>query len=620
MLRFKVYIYCLVISFFAFSQDFEQKAPDSLTIARINKQLEKADAFYKTNLDSALFYIEKTVTNLKPYYAPELEAKTLLYKSRYLLYKKEYGTIIQVLGPNLKNTNLISLETLGRTYKDIGHAYKQEWLPDSALVYYIKALKTFEKTENNRDISLTYLAIGLVYAKIGNKKLAKTFYDKSIKFSTNSEIMNVHKDQLINQEEPISHNKALEFSLDILKIAENRDDERLMAVTYSEIKKDYFRLKDYNKALEYADKELAIRNQTRFNSTLPNTKFFIGNIYLIKKNYNQAIVNFEEAIPNATDSLKLSIYQGLKTAHLGLGNSNKALQSMEKYNDVKDSINDRNTKASIAEITSQYQDERQKQEIKALSFQNEANAEKISNQRLTLFTTIVGSILLLLLAYFGYKNYKSKQDLNYTQLNFKLLQTQLNPHFMFNALNEIKLNLNENKTKESSEYLMSYSKLMRHILEGSNEDFVTLEEDVNFISKFLQLQQLVNSHSFDYRVEVHDDIDTHFMEIPPMLTQPFVENAVLHGVKNIENGCIEVLYKLIGNHIEINIIDNGKGYTSDKEHSGKQLHKSLGTDIILQRIKNYNKLYNFKIEVATLSHNNSGTIVKIKIPVQLKRL
>ena len=292
---------------------------------------------------------------------------------------------------------------------------------------------------------------------------------------------------------------------------------------------------------------------------------------------------------------------------------------MEAYDVLKDSITSRNTEASIVEITSKYNDEQQKQEIKTLNFQNEANAEKISNQRLTLFSTIAVSLLLLLLGYFAYKNYKSKQDLSFTQLNFKLLQTQLNPHFLFNALNEIKLNLKTNKIENSSEHLTAYSKLMRLILEGSNEDFVAINDDIELLSKFLKLQALVNNNSFSYNVNVDDHIDKYFMRIPPMLTQPFVENAILHGIKNIDNGHIDVSYKLMDEHIEISISDNGKGILTNTDSSGKNLHKSLGTQIIDQRVKNYNKLYNFKIEVTTLSNSKSGTQINIKFPIKLKK-
>lgn len=620
MSMFRVFILFFVCSFFSFSQDMERSIPDSLERARIENLLSRAESFYKTDLDSALFYINEAELDSKRFNSLHLQSKIRWQKSNYLLYKKEYGSIIPTLQPNVDYASEIELQILGRSYLNIGHAYKQEWLPDSALVYYIKALKAFEKTKNNRDISLTYLSLGLTYSKLENNDLAKSFYDKSLEFSTNSKIMEMHKDQLVNQENPISYDQSLEFSKDIAKIAEDRKDYRQLVITYDDIKNDLFRLKRYDEALEYAQKEMVLRKQTKFNSTIPNTLNFMGKIYQLQGKQNLAIEKFNKAIPNATDSLKLTIYNNLKKAYLELGNTTMAIESMEHYISLKDSINNRRTQESIAKITAQYQDEKQKQEIQTLSFQNEAKEERISNQRIMLFSVVLGSILIFLLAFFAYRNYKSKQELQYSQLNFKLLQTQLNPHFLFNALNEIKLNLSHNKTEESSEYLTSYSKLMRLILEGSNEDFVSLNEDVELISKFLHLQQLVNNGNFTYTVNVDEALNLYFTQIPPMLIQPFVENAVLHGVKTRENGKIDIIYKLLNEErVVITITDNGVGIFKSMDTSGKNLHKSLATSIIDKRIKDYSKLFNYKIDIDIQSEENKGTRVTITLPHKLKK-
>ena len=605
-------LYSVILS----SQNTEPKVLKSTERQHIDTLLLKADGFYKVNLDSALFYMNKAKQMVQPYDEPELKAKTLLRESKYLLYKKEYGTIITTLAPNIQNIEFLSDETLGRTYKDIGHVYKQKWLPDSALVNYIKALKLFEKTNNKRDISLIYLSLGLVYSKIGNKALAKSFYDKSIAFSNNSEIIKIHKNQLINQKSPISANKVIDALFDIAKIAKDRNNRRLLAITYSDIKEEYFSLEKYDKALEYAYKELDTRKQSKFNSRLSTTVHFIGEIYLKKNDFQKAIPILESALEDATDSLRLHLYKDLKMAYISYGNSTKAIEFMEAYDALKDSIASRHTEMSIAEITSKYNNEQQKQEIQVLNFQNEVKTEKISNQRLTLFGSLAGSALLLFLGLLLYRNYRSKQNLNYSQLNFKLLQSQLNPHFMFNALNEIKLNLDTKTSKDTSEHLTAYSKLMRLILEGSSEDFVTIEDDVSLISKFLQLQQMVHDDSFNFKVNIDELLDTHDTKLPPMLTQPFVENAILHGVNTIENGFIEVNYLEKNNKLVIEIKDNGKGFTKANNASGKELHQSLGTKITEERIKNYTNLYKFKIETQTSSESNFGTSVKITCPIQ----
>lgn len=600
-----------------FAQDAEHDILDSDKRDHIESLLKRADEFYKTNLDSALFYINEAKINVGPYSDIELKAKILLYQSKYLLYKREYGGIIPLLQPNIQNRKLLNNEILGRTYKDIGHAYKQEWIPDSALVNYIKALKCFEKTQNKRDISLTYLAFALIYGKIGNTELAESFANKSMEYSTNSKILEMHEKQIKNLKRHSAYDKSLEFSLDIAKIAKERNDLRLLVVAYSDIRNDYFRLQNYDKVLEFGEKELALRKQTKFNSLIANNLYFIGNAHLHKANYKKASYYFDEALSKKpSDSLKLSIYKGLKTVYVNTGNTSKALNFMEQYDALKDSINLIKTKTSIAEITSKYNDEQQKQEIKTLNLENEARAEQIANQRLTLFGGLAVSSLLLFLGLLLYRNYRAKQQLSYSQLNFKLLQTQLNPHFMFNALNEINLNLNSDNKEETSNHLVAYSKLMRLILEGSDRDFIAVEDDIALISKFLHLQQLVHDKSFKFETIVDKDLDTELTQIPPMLVQPFVENAILHGVKGVVDGKVEVHYMGSQNSIYILIKDNGKGFDRTDSKSGKQLHQSMGTNIIEQRIKNYKKLYTYNIEIETISNEGDGTEVRITLPIK----
>ena len=617
MLGRAFFLMLLLSSGIMFSQDAERNILDSDKRLHIESLLKRADEFYKTNLDSALFYINEAKINIAPYSDAELKAKILLYQAKYLIYKREYGGIIPLLQPNIQNRNVLSNETLGRTYMGIGHAYKQEWIPDSALVNYIKALKCFEKTQNKRDISLTYLSFALIYEKIGNEELAQSFANKSMAFSTNSKVVEMHEKQIKQIKRHDEFEKSLAFSLDIEKIAKERNDLRLLVVAYSDIRKDYFRLQNYAKALEYGEKELALRKQTKFDALIANNLYFMGNVQLHSTNYKKASAYFDEALSKQpSDSLKLSIYKGLKTVYVNTGNTAKALHLMEQYDALKDSINESKTKASIAEITSKYNDEQQKQEIKTLNIENEARAEQIANQRLTLFGGLAVSSLLLLLGLLTYRNYRAKQKLNYSQLNFKLLQTQLNPHFMFNALNEIKLNLSSENKEEASSHLVAYSKLMRLILEGSDQEFIPIEDDISLISKFLHLQKLVHDNAFEFETIVDEELDIEMTQMPPMLTQPFVENAILHGVKGVDGGKVEVRYSVKNDNILIQIKDNGKGFNKTDSESGKQLHQSMGTNIIDQRIKNYQKLYGYNIKVETISNEENGTQVKITLPIK----
>lgn len=615
-------VYFIAILFYSvilYPQNSESTVVDSSELKKIKVLIDNADHFKKTNLDSALYYVDlalKTSESLKDVH---LQVESRLKKAEILWYKKNYLSSINLLRLNFNSAYKLDNNLLGRTYKYLGDAFRQERQSDSALVNYAKALSAFQLAQNDRGISLTYLSLGITYELGGDKTSASKFYDKSMDFSPNSKLMDKHKEQLYKDSITVGYNyeKFIDLSLDIERIADGQNDARLLSVTYNNLRRSYFRQKDYDNSLKYALKEIEVESQIKSDALKADPKIFAGNIYLLKNDPKKAITYFNDGLKDAKDSLKLKAYDGLKDAHLKLGNTSKVIEVMEASNTVRDSLNAKNARISTREIIERYQNEKQRQEIETLNFQNEAKAEKISNQRLTLFGGLVGAIMLFLLGMFMYRNRKTKQELNYSQLNFKLLQTQLNPHFMFNALNEIKLNIDIEKTKKTSEHLTAYSKLMRLILEGSDKEYISLKDDVSLISKFLQLQQLVHDNNFEFEINVDEILDKHYIKIPPMLVQPFVENAVLHGIKGENKGKIEIDYFENDNKLTIKIKDNGKGISKSKHQSGKHLHQSMGTNIIEQRIKNYQKLYGYKIDVQTVSNETSGTLVTITCPIKL---
>jgi tetratricopeptide (TPR) repeat protein len=587
---------------------------DSLLVVKIEDRLSRAADFYKSNLDSALIVLNEVDKMVVDVEDANLQAKVLLARSQFLLYKREYATITELLSPVVANSKNIDPLLLGRTYKHIGHAYKQKWQPDSALTNYINALRIFQKLENNREISLTYLALGLVYSKLGNEALKNDFYEKSLKFSENSEIMERHKQLIPDADNKLPYSRSIGFSEDIAKIAMAQGNDRLLVVAYSDLKDDYFDTGQWDKALEYAEKEMRVRKRTNFNSTIPNTQHLMGRIYALKGDSNRALEYFNLAKENATDSLKLSIYQDMKDSYIKLGDSKSALTAMEAFSLLKDSIHARNTEASIAQITAQYRTDIQEQKIKTLSVENELKASQISRQRTLIIAGVTGGLIFLFLGLWGYRNYRSTQELKSSQLQFKLLQTQLNPHFIFNALNSIKLNLNSEQLKTSAEQLGSYSGIMRSILKGSTTDFITLKEDMEFLGEYLKLQQMVHEYRFSYKITCSDDLPVHYLQMPPMLTQPFVENAIIHGVASISEGIITLDYEAEDEFVLLRISDNGKGFSEEKRDAGNKLHESMGTRIIDERISNYKKLYNFEITQKIQSDSRKGTKVILKFP------
>lgn len=195
----------------------------------------------------------------------------------------------------------------------------------------------------------------------------------------------------------------------------------------------------------------------------------------------------------------------------------------------------------------------------------------------------------------------------------KVKALQMNPHFLFNSLNTIKFFYLENKLNEADKYVNNLSKLLRKIL-NSDKEFITLEEEIEIITLYLKLLQNRYENIFNYKISC--DIDESAYEIPPMLIQPFIENAIVKGISPNKKGDLNIVFSVLAESMIIKIIDDGVGISSKKEIDENDVHS---TQIIKERLslleKKYHKECSLKIEYLDKT-KRKGTIVTITIPLR----
>jgi len=199
----------------------------------------------------------------------------------------------------------------------------------------------------------------------------------------------------------------------------------------------------------------------------------------------------------------------------------------------------------------------------------------------------------------------------------------MNPHFIFNSLTSIQNFILDEEADKASKYLSLFSKLVRNILDSSTEEHVTLQEEIQTIENYLELQKIRFHDKFDYTIDVDEAIHPENIVIPPMLAQPFIENSIEHGIKHRKTkGDIFIRFRLKKGSIVFEVEDNGVGREKAKDilfHQNKE-HKSLATAITLERIRVLNKRRRHKIALRIedlTSENNkpTGTLVVIDIPI-----
>ena len=229
---------------------------------------------------------------------------------------------------------------------------------------------------------------------------------------------------------------------------------------------------------------------------------------------------------------------------------------------------------------------------------------------------VVIAFLLFIAAFIQFRSVKQQKYAN-NLLALKSLRTQMNPHFIFNALNSVNSFIASNDERAANKYLSEFSQLMRSVLENSEEDFIPLEKEIELLELYVKLEHFRFKDKFEYAITIDENLKIDEFVIPPMLLQPYVENAVWHGLRyKNEKGNLEINFKQLNTEkIQITIIDDGIGRKKSKElkteNQKKQNSKGMGN--IERRVTILNEMYKDKVDVliddATQNEDGIGTKV-----------
>ena len=372
--------------------------------------------------------------------------------------------------------------------------------------------------------------------------------------------------------------------------------------------------------------------------TKQRAKLDLGNALLKQKNVQEAIPILEESAEDAENindiETQKDAVQKLSEAYVYLGDDDKALFNYKKYVALVDELYQQKEKEIDAIVSlnknltekqsriNSLEKDRELTESKLQLYQTEQEltTENYRRQQLIIYSLIAGVLLLLLSLFWMFRSNKQRRLAN-NLLALKSLRTQMNPHFIFNALNSVNSFIAQNDERAANRYLTEFSTLMRSVLENSEEDFIPLEKEIELLQLYLKLEHSRFQDKFDYELTVDKQIDVGQFQIPPMLLQPYVENAVWHGLRyKEEKGFLKVeLLKKDEESIQIIITDNGIGRKKSTELKTEYQKKkrSKGMQNITQRITILNEMYKDKVDVfiEDLYDDTTGT----KVILMLKK-
>ncbi|UXP32724.1 histidine kinase [Reichenbachiella agarivorans] len=499
-------------------------------------------------------------------------------ESRFMLYKAR----------NIAVQDKDTVE-LGWIYSQLGTVHLMGQY-DSAIFYCLKAQKL--KPEEGL-LRLNLRTLALAYMRTGN-------LEKAIKLQ--QELVDTYEDSITSQAQVNHLNNLAGFyyyahNLDsaaaIFRKLMQYHDERnqmgkklLMSTNLASIyyaKGDYAEAVALNKAaLDYVNQEGL--DKSEFVSCYSN----VGINYSRMGRYDLATVYLDSAEYwakrfLAESSLELCYREKYKMDSVR-GDYKSMAMNLKKLMNFTDSVRNAKNDKQIADMQIQYETEKKDQEILNLNQQAELQSLTIS-QRNTQFGAVVIGLLLLIavgVTLTQRRSFKLRQEAGAVEQRF--LRSQLNPHFIFNSMTAIQQYLLENDAEQAGYFMGTFSTLMRQILENSRREFITLTEEVDMLTNYMELQKMRFQDKFNYHIEIDERLDEDYVGVPPMFAQPFIENSLEHGLfrKGEEINEVTVRFGYISKQlVGLEISDTGIGI-SDVQN--KESHNSLATQITRERL------------------------------------
>ncbi len=417
----------------------------------------------------------------------------------------------------------------------------------------------------------------------------------------------------------------------------------------------YMEQNEYERAIPHLLEFLQIKKRQNDNNQVMFTLENLAASY-------QALNQFQASFPYASALVSMATQSGARPLlqngyeflwkyYDAMGINDSAYKYHMEFTSMKDSLKDNEFIKNIAVYEMNAKNEQQQSNITLLNKENQLKETSIQREKLLRNVSIILLLIGLVVALLIIRNSRlaakkehlqrlmleAKEKLEIkeneqrvaelehqkTELEMLVLRSQMNPHFIFNSLSSINRFILQNNKSQASEYLTKFSKLMRLILQNSQAPLISLESELESLQLYLDLEALRFNYHFGYKISVSPEMVITALKIPPLIIQPYVENAIWHGLMHKEEtGQLDIELTLENDSLFIKITDDGVGREQSAIFSRKSvtLHKPMGLRITANRISILEKAYakESSVTINDLVHPNgkaAGTEVTIKIPV-----
>ena len=512
---------------------------------------------------------------------------------------------------------------VGKVFNNIAIIYRRTSKSELALENYLEAKKIYEEIGYTKGIASIYMNVGGVYYFLSNYKEAERNFLMALslfseldygprlaKVNMNLGVLYMDQGQYDKASKYLNQADVLSEEYDV-----NIRDKGDLLLNLGELA--YYN-EEYQKALDYYKQSEGIRIKINDYWGLPKNYIYTAQCLTKLERYDEALIELRKS---EEICLEFKLGEDLVNTYLQqsilLEKTKKFEQALiyhKKNVQISDSLNENNRSERLQELEfTHFLDLKEKElAIKDLA---------LSKKNILLLSLICFIILATAFVLFYLRSRSYRNKLQTLSLEQKIRLSQMNPHFLFNSLTVIQDFILGQENDKAFRYLSKLSGLVRGVLEHSTHEYITVREELDILAAYVELQNLRFGNGISYRFDIDADIDLDEIKIPPMLAQPIVENALIHGELR-SNPDAEIKICLLknkeSNSIDFTVEDNGIGIL--KAQNKNNIHKSMATEILKDRVRIYNYYSKNDLSIVvtdlkTLNKDLHGTRVCFSIPL-----
>jgi tetratricopeptide (TPR) repeat protein len=527
----------------------------------------------------------------------------------------------------------------------LGSLYVDRGKHDEALTFLLQAVEIRQKIDDKKGKARSLNNIGAVYQDLAQHDKALVYMKQAIQEL--EMIGDLYGIALISGNIGLLHSTKQQYDTAIvyitksLALRKSLKDKQGEAYALNYLGSVYSNKKQLTTALTYYLEALAIEEEIKEYYLLVFSYYNIGELYFKLGKFDLAKNNFNksESIAKQIGATKelVKVYLAYSKLDSVSRDFQGAYEWHKLHKQFADSIFNTESSKKIADLQSTFDVAKKEKEIYVLSQEMQIQKLTLNRQKWLLGGFGLAMLVVAFVGYVFYRNKQLKAMYELLQKEQQVYRLQMNPHFFFNALVAIQDFVLKADGLKATSYIAKFSRLMRQTLEQSQQEFTKLSTEIEMITYYLDLQQLRFSGRFQYQIVVDDELNPDEVQIPIMLMQPVIENAIEHGLKTSQEGKINISFKLAESFLVIDIEDNGIGRLKSAEQKAQNdtkhtKHISMATKILANRIELLEKQANFKLQLQIIDKSHqptnlhtyqniqqnqeSGTIVRFLMPIK----